>query len=126
MPKLIRKLVPVTSLVLYECDQIALGKSSKETLSRYEELELIEDRFKKYVADRIIEADGYWKQVLQRVYEFITSLDEVQDMQIGSVNKGIGNIIQISRMENEILKPFDIQYWYSRPVNQLRLWRDAS
>ena len=125
MPELIWKKVPVVRLVHSEMDQIALGTKTKTTLSRYEELEKLEDRMKAYVADRIVEATGYWKQVLQRIYDFITKLDEVQDIQIESVLDDAQKIILISRFENEILKPLDIQTPI-RPKPQLPLWSDAA
>lgn len=125
MPFKIMKPVPVVNLVHAEMDQIALGTRTKTTLSRYEELEKLEDRMKVYIADRIVEATGYWKQVLQRIYDFIIKLDEVQDIQIGSVLNDTQKIILISRFENQILKPLDIQS--PRPKRpQLPLWRDAA
>jgi hypothetical protein len=125
VPFKIMKPVPVVNLVHAEMDQIALGTRTKTTLSRYEELEKLEDRMKVYIADRIVEATGYWKQVLQRIYDFIIKLDEVQDIQIGSVLNDTQKIILISRFENQILKPLDIQS--PRPKRpQLPLWRDAA
>jgi len=124
MPDMIWKKVPIVRLIHAECDQIALSLKIRETLSRYEELERLEDGMKEYIADRIIEATGYWKQVLQRIFDFVTKLDEVQDLQIRSVLEAAFRIKYISRYENEILKPLDIRT--SRKRLQLTLWSDAA
>lgn len=101
--------VPITPLINAEMDQIALGKGIQSLLQKHYEMERYEDGLKQYIADRIPRSQGCWRFVLRRILDYLQRIDEIQDRQIIQVLSNSKNIVFISRSENEILKPFDIQ-----------------
>lgn len=111
MDKFLKAEVPISRLVHENLDSQCLSLDIEGILLAFLDnrsgCEILEDKLKEYVSTEITKVSGYQKAVLQKIFDVLCKIDEIQDKQIEKVLQKIRFIRFINKQSNGLLMQYD-------------------